>query len=51
MMLLEKGFVFLLNIILLIDEAIKGFGINVVNFSSFKRKTKILEKVKQHLLL
>ncbi|MGN4717783.1 helix-turn-helix domain-containing protein [Bacillus cereus group sp. MYBK226-2] len=43
---------FLLNIILLIDEAIKAFGIDVVNsFLPLKEKTIILEKVKQHLLL
>ncbi|WP_018782099.1 helix-turn-helix domain-containing protein [Bacillus sp. 95MFCvi2.1] len=43
---------FLLNIILLIDEAIKAFGIDVVNsFLPLKEKTKILEKVKQRLLL
>ncbi|HDR7588511.1 DNA-binding protein [Bacillus mycoides] len=43
---------FLLNIILLIDESLKAFGIDVVNsFLPLKEKTKILEKVKQRLLL
>ncbi|OUB66390.1 DNA-binding protein [Bacillus thuringiensis serovar zhaodongensis] len=43
---------FLLNIILLVDESLKAFGIDVVNsFLPLKEKTKILEKVKQRLLL